>query len=239
MNATVAPSIETMPVAERFVSINGEGLHAGRLSAFVRFAGCELACSYCDTAWAREPSSGDEHMTVGEIVDWAFAQPTACVTLTGGEPLEQPLFMELASALLAREGERPRIIEVETNGARDISALVALREGGLCRNRLSITLDSKLPSSGMDARMLTANLDAVGPDDAVKLVCGTIDDLTAAKRIIDAHALAQRTNVLLGCVWGELDPAVVVEFMKDNAMTEERIQLQLHKLIWPSTERGV
>lgn len=233
------PSGETMPVAERFVSINGEGLRAGQLSAFVRFAGCDLSCSYCDTAWARDVSAAAEHMMVEEVVEWAFGQPTACITLTGGEPLEQPLFADLVAALLARDGGHPRTIEVETNGAQDLSALIALRKSIPVRNGLSFTLDCKLPSSGMQARMRPENYEMLGADDAVKFVCGGIEDLRAARSVIEAHGLAARTNVLLGAIWGALEPAAIVDFMKENAMIRERVQLQLHKIVWPTTERGV
>lgn len=233
------PSVDTMPIAERFVSINGEGLRAGQLSAFVRFAGCALACSYCDTAWAQEPSAAAEHMTVPAVVEWAFAQPTACITLTGGEPLEQPLLADLVVALLAQNGRYPRTIEVETNGAQDVSVLVAARERASGCNGLALTLDCKLPSSGMQERMRPENYGLLGSDDAVKFVCGSIDDLVTARRIIEEHGLTLRTNVLISPVHGALAPAAIVDFMKDNAMMLERVQLQLHKVIWPAAERGV
>lgn len=234
---------ETLPVAERFVSINGEGLHAGRLSAFIRFTGCDLACSYCDTVWARDVAAAADHLTVEELVDWAFAQQTACITLTGGEPLQQPLLTDLVKALLAREDEFPRVIEVETNGAHSITDIIALREKGPATkrpwNRLGITLDCKLPSSGMAGAMVAENFASVGADDAVKFVCGDADDLRAAKRLIDAEGLTLRTNVLISPVFGALEPAVIVDFMKENGMQRERLQLQLHKIIWPNVEKGV
>lgn len=234
---------ETMAVAERFVSINGEGLRSGQLSAFVRFAGCELACSYCDTAWARSPKADTDRMTIDGIVEWAFAQPTACITLTGGEPLEQPLFIKLVKALLDREEGYPRIIEVETNGAHDIAQLVALRDKVPAKespwNHLSVTLDRKLPSSGMSDVMVDGNLALVSADDAVKFVCGDMDDLRAAKRIIDGQGLTLRTNVLISPVFGRFAPEDIVDFMKRNGMLRERLQLQLHKIIWPGVEKGV
>lgn len=234
---------DMLPVAERFVSINGEGLRAGQLSAFIRFAGCDLACSYCDTAWARGVDAAVEHLSIDQLVEWAFAQPTMCITLTGGEPLEQPLLLDLVKALLERETEAPHIIEVETNGAHDVTALVALREKGPVVNRpwnhLSITIDRKLPSSGMVDAMASEHFARIGADDAVKFVCGDADDLAAAKAIIDAEGLTLRTNVLISPVFGVMDPADIVAFMKKNRMERERLQLQLHKVIWPNVEKGV
>lgn len=239
----MASMSETLPIAERFVSINGEGLHAGQLSAFIRFAGCDLACSYCDTAWARAKSAAVEHLSVEEIVGWAFAQPTCNITLTGGEPLQQPLLTDLVKGLIAREDESPRTVEIETNGAHDIAGLIALREKGPAIkrpwNRLSITLDCKLPSSGMADAMLVENFALIGAEDAVKFVCGDADDLRAAKRIIVAESLTLRTNVLISPVFGVLEPSTIVDFMKEKGMQRERLQLQLHKSIWPNVEKGV
>ena len=234
---------EIMPIAERFVSINGEGLRAGQLSAFIRFAGCDLACSYCDTAWAQDAHAATEHLTIDAIVDWAFSQPTVCITLTGGEPLQQPMLLDLVKALLDHEADRPRTIEIETNGAHDVASLVALRERGTASrrpwNHLSITIDRKLPSSGMADAMLPEHFVAIGADDAVKFVCGDHDDLVAAKSIIDGEGLTLRTNVLLSPVFGAMDPADIVDFMKKNGMERERMQLQLHKIVWPNVEKGV
>ena len=52
---TIAPRAQLFPVAEKFVSVNGEGLAAGRPAAFIRFAGCNMWCTYCDTRWANHP----------------------------------------------------------------------------------------------------------------------------------------------------------------------------------------
>ena len=67
---TGGPAVGTMPVAERFVSVNGEGPRAGSFSAFVRFRGCNLACSYCDTQWACQPGCPVEELDPGELASW-------------------------------------------------------------------------------------------------------------------------------------------------------------------------
>ena len=239
----MAPSSYKLPIAERFVSINGEGLQAGKLSAFIRFAGCDLACSYCDTAWARDAEAATEHLRIKNIVAWAFEQSTACITLTGGEPLQQPLLLDLVKALLEHQGAYPRTIEVETSGARSVAKLIGLRKraaaGATPWNRLSVTMDYKLPSSGMESKMVPERFGVLGAEDAVKFVCGSRDDLLAAKAVIDANGLTLRTNVLLSPVFGQLEPADIVDFMKENGMVRERLQLQLHKIIWPGQEKGV
>ena len=85
----------TMPVAERFVSINGEGACAGKLAAFVRFTGCNLRCGYCDTMWANVPGAAAKGETPEQLAAWVRQTGVECVTLTGGEPVLQPLLPQL------------------------------------------------------------------------------------------------------------------------------------------------
>ncbi|MGN0072786.1 MAG: putative 7-carboxy-7-deazaguanine synthase QueE [Coriobacteriales bacterium] len=223
-----------MPVAERFVSINGEGPRAGRFAAFVRFAGCNLACSYCDTRWACEPGCQVEWMEPEQIARWVTAQGTPCVTLTGGEPLLQPLLPELARILLQQSA---CTIEIETNGACSAEPLAALR----CAypGRLALTLDCKLPSSKMAGRMLEENYGLLEECDCVKFVAGSGEDLRAAAHVIRAHRLLQRCPVYVSPVFGQIEPAAIVEFLQGEGLLEARVQLQLHKLIWPGVEKGV
>ena len=76
-----------MRVAEKFISINGEGTRAGELAVFVRFTGCNLRCSYCDTMWANEPDCPYEEMIPEQICEYVRSTGIKNVTLTGGEPL--------------------------------------------------------------------------------------------------------------------------------------------------------
>ena len=80
----------SFPVAEKFVSINGESICAGEPAVFVRFRGCNLNCSYCDTKWANEPDCPADEMTARQIADYVKSTGITNVTLTGGEPLLQP-----------------------------------------------------------------------------------------------------------------------------------------------------
>ena len=122
----------TLPVAERFVSVNGEGRAAGKLAAFIRFTGCNLACSYCDTMWANAPAAAEcaERVSVADLVAWARETRVECITLTGGEPALQPELPRLVRALLAEPGPLGRglRVEIETNGAADLCELASLRE---------------------------------------------------------------------------------------------------------------
>ena len=157
-----------------------------------------------------------------------------CVTLTGGEPLLQPLLPELARILLERGA---CTVEVETNGACSVEPLAALRAAH--PGRLALTLDCKLPSSGMAQRMLDGNYACLGEADCVKFVAGSEEDLVEAARVMREHGLLQRCPVYVSPVFGQIEPADIVGFLQREGLTGARVQLQLHKLIWPGVEKGV
>ena len=125
---TIAPRAQLFPVAEKFVSVNGEGLAAGRPAAFIRFAGCNMWCTYCDTRWANHPLVEVEGWSVPDLAAWVAETGVSCVTLTGGEPLLQPYLPDLVQTLLAVDDPRPLRVEIETNGSRDLSPMAHLRE---------------------------------------------------------------------------------------------------------------
>lgn len=223
---------ETLPIAERFVSINGEGAHAGKLSAFIRFSGCNLRCNWCDTAWAQDLETTVTFYSVEELAAWVASQPVSCVTITGGEPLLQLHLGALIDAFDRLEGIE--VIEVETNGSMDLTSLVQDRSA-----KLKVTMDHKLPSSGMADQMITNNLKLLALDDVVKFVVGDEDDLHAMKETIDRYELCERCRVYVSPVFGQIDPADIVEFLKAQNLPRVTLQLQLHKIIWPDAERGV
>ncbi len=105
-------------VAEKFVSINGEGRSAGQLAVFIRFTGCNLGCSYCDTTWANDLKAPFELMDENQIYDYIKSTGITNVTLTGGEPLIQKNIRTLLEKLASDKKIR---VEIETNGSIDIS----------------------------------------------------------------------------------------------------------------------
>ena len=153
-------------VAESFVSINGESTRAGELAVFIRFKGCNLNCSYCDTKWANETNAEYKNMSVNEIC--AFVKNTGVknVTLTGGEPLLQNDVENLIEALIS-QGNR---VEIETNGS------ISLEKFALLKNRPVFTMDHKLPSSNMEKYMCLENFEFLNEHDTVKFVSGSIED---------------------------------------------------------------
>ena len=209
--------MSTYRVVERFISINGEAARAGELAVFIRFAGCNLDCGYCDTKWANEPGVDYQELTEDELVDYVRRTEVKNVTLTGGEPLIQK---DIDKLLLAFALEDDIRVEIETNGSVDIAEFKAL--GG----NVSYTLDYKCPSSGMESDMCLANYNYIDKNDSVKFVVGSQEDLEKCLEIITP-------------VYGSIDPADIVDFMIENGMNDVKLQLQLHKFIWDPEERGV
>nr|WP_205611151.1 putative 7-carboxy-7-deazaguanine synthase QueE [Clostridium sporogenes] len=217
-------------VVERFVSINGEGRRSGQLAIFIRFAGCNLNCSYCDTLWANEKDVSYELISSKDIYDYIKSQKIKNVTLTGGEPLMQKGIVELLK-LLSKDKEL--YVEIETNGS------VLLDEFLDIENSPSFTMDYKLPSSNMENRMVLDNFKYLTNKDTVKFVSGSIEDLKKAKEIIDKYSLIDRTNVYISPIFGKIHLDNIVEFMKYNKMNGVNLQVQLHKIIWDPNKKGV
>ena len=230
-NSPVEPL--TFPVAERFVSINGEGPYAGELAAFVRFTGCNLACSYCDTAWANEPDAPAEFLSSADIRRFVQDAGVRRVTLTGGEPLLQPGIDALLGHLLCEGG---LAVEVETNGAVSIQQALSCADAGEC---LAITMDCKLPSSGMHGFMREENYALLRPCDTVKFVIGDEGDFPVVLDTVRRHNLLSRCHVHLSPVFGQMEAARIVEFMRDAKLNGATLRPQLHKWVWPGVEKGV
>lgn len=217
-----------MQVVEKFVSINGEGLRAGELAVFIRFRGCNLFCSYCDTTWANESDCKFVEMTPQDILDYIKSTNIRNVTLTGGEPLLQRDIDRLIELILADGNLR---VEIETNGSVDISRFEA--------DGLTFTMDYKLPSSDCEDRMCLDNLALLQGKDTVKFVSGSIDDLNRALHIIREYDLINRCHVYFSPVFGDIEPREIVDFMIDNNLNDARLQIQMHKVIWDPNQKGV
>lgn len=219
-------------VIEKFVSIDGEGPTAGILAVFIRFKGCNLRCAWCDTAYSWEPEAIAEGMTTDEICAFIHETGIKHVTLTGGEPLIQEGIEALLEKLLQ---DKDLLIHIETNGSVDISLFKARNSSPQIR----YIVDYKLPGSGMTNRMAAANLEAVGGNDVYKFVLASEEDLEMAFKVIEAHDLCGRCLVYFSPITKLLSPAEVVEFMKEKKLGKVKLQLQLHKIIWDETQRGV
>ncbi|MCR5083431.1 MAG: putative 7-carboxy-7-deazaguanine synthase QueE [Parasporobacterium sp.] len=236
-----------LEVIEIFKSINGEGMRAGELTTFVRFKGCNLKCAYCDTSWANKKDAECHEMTVKEIANVIEKHQIANVTLTGGEPLLQKDITELVGEITKKKLKNKSFqvpgfrVEIETNGAVSIAEIDAYRKRKGLNEQVRLTLDYKLPSSGMEDKMISDNFDRgnLTKRDSVKFVCSDRADLERAVEVIKRYRLTDKCYVIFSPVYGKIDPKEIVEFMKEHKLNGVRIQLQLHKFIWDPDERGV
>lgn len=217
-------------VVEKFVSINGEGQKAGQLAAFIRFKGCNLNCSYCDTKWANESSAPFEVMNEDEIYSYIKSVGVKNVTLTGGEPLLRDDIDILLKRLAIDDSLN---VEIETNGSILIEPFASIVK------RPSFTLDYKLAGSKMEHFMKTENYKYLQKCDTVKFVVSSRNDLERAVEIIKEYELEKKCGVYLSAVFGKIEPAEIVDFMIQKNLNDVNLQLQMHKFIWDPNKRGV
>ncbi len=218
----VTNGLNSLRVNEIFKSIQGESTYAGIPCVFVRLTGCNLRCSYCDTTYAYEEGVD---MSVNEIVNKIEGYDCKNVCITGGEPLLQTNVYKLINLLKTKSYK----IFVETNGALNIDLL----PGNIIR-----VMDVKCPDSGMNKKMDWRNLERLRGDDEVKFVLSSKKDYEWAKRIVRKRNLPDKTNVLFGSAYGKLKPKSLAGWILKDRLNV-RLQLQLHRIIWPDKTRGV
>lgn len=212
-----------LTVNEIFYSIQGESTHAGERCVFVRLTACDLRCSWCDTAYAFYEG---RKMSIDEVVGAVDAHDCSLVEITGGEPLLQDDVYPLMGRLL----EAGRTVLLETGGHRSIDRVP--------REVIKI-VDVKCPGSGEASRNDWRNLAALAPHDQVKFVIQDRADYEFARDVIARHDLSGRASaILLSPVHGVLEPRTLSEWMLADRLPA-RLQIQLHKVIWPAATRGV
>ncbi|MBQ9983235.1 MAG: putative 7-carboxy-7-deazaguanine synthase QueE [Lachnospiraceae bacterium] len=227
----------TFRVVEQFISVNGEGQRAGQLALFIRFAGCNLNCEYCDTQWANETNVEYKEYTIEEICHIIAESGVNNVTLTGGEPLIQPGIDVLLRRLRREQTIR---IEIETNGSVAIQPFLQEQSVDDFSDNVSFTVDYKTAVSGMEEKMHMENYVNLRSRDTVKFVVGSQEDLQKAKSIIESYHLVEKgCGIYLSPCFGKIEPAEMVDFLVEHRLNDVNIQLQLHKFIWAPDKRGV
>jgi 7-carboxy-7-deazaguanine synthase len=199
-----------MRISEIFKSIQGEGLNQGRPCIFVRLVGCNLACAWCDTAYAR---TGGIEMTVDQILDSVWRLNGRHICITGGEPLLQK--HELIE-LLKKFGTHGYSVEIETNGTIDFRDV---------QRYASICMDVKCPSSGEESNLDL--LHSITGNDSVKFVVADLDDCRYAKTLMRHYDI--RGEIFISPVEGA-DFLEIAEFLVEHNLPA-RFHLQLHKII--------
>lgn len=209
-------------VTEIFASIQGETSHVGLSFVFVRLAGCNLRCRYCDTTYAYD--SGEE-VSLEEVIARVEVFGIQRVTVTGGEPLLQPDAFDLVAAFL----DRGLTVLVETNGTIPLAPLDP---------RAVKIMDVKCPGSGEDRKMLWENFSALTHRDEVKFVIASEEDYRYAKEVLAKYCAKVLYAVLLSPAFGLLSPEKLAGWMLGDRL-DARFQLQLQKLVWGPDARGI
>lgn len=209
-------------IHEIYRSVQGESTFAGLPCVFVRLAVCDARCVWCDTPHAFKEG---ELLALDEVVQRALAFRTKLVEITGGEPLLQsevfPLMTRLADA--------GRTVLLETSGARDLTAVDP---------RVHIIMDLKCPDSGECHNNRWENLGVLKPSDEIKFVVASRRDFDWSVDVVRTHRLDERFTVLFSPVFGAIAPLELTNWLLESGL-QVRLQLQLHKYIWPPATRGV
>lgn len=204
-----------LKITEIFYSLQGEARDVGRPTVFIRLTGCPLRCTYCDTAYA---FTGGQWLDIADIIAQVKQYDTACVTVTGGEPLAQKNCIELLAQLCDLDYE----VSLETSGAMPVDAVDA---------RVSKVLDIKTPGSAEDSKNRLENLPLLNPQDQIKFVIADEQDYIWSKQFMVQHGLAGNHEILFSPVYGQLDASVLADWLLRDQLSV-RLQIQLHKYLW-------
>lgn len=203
-------------VIETFTSIQGECSYSGYVCFFIRLAGCNLRCTYCDTPESYGPGVRTSIKTLVE--EWRNSH-ASIVEITGGEPLLQTGFSQLAEGL-RNSSSRP--VLVETNGSLDISIVP---EGVIT------IMDIKCPSSGESHRMNLNNINLLRKNDEVKFVIKNYSDYIWAREFVQQYNLTSRCNsVFFSPVHNELSGSELSQWIVRDRLPV-RLNVQLHKIL--------
>jgi 7-carboxy-7-deazaguanine synthase len=222
---------------ELYVSVQGESSFAGLPCIFVRLAGCNLRCSWCDSEYTFH---GGEKFTLDQVEEKIAAlAPVKLVEFTGGEPmLQERELLPMMDRLL----DKGYTLMIETSGERPLAKVP---------KAVHKIMDVKCPASGESGRFHLENLEALTSLDEVKFVISDRADYEFAREFIRQHNLAERCGQILlspaftkaptpqrtadNCV---LDPRLLVEWMLADHVPA-RLSLQIHKFIWEPLKKGV
>ncbi len=226
-----------LSIIEIYRSIQGESSFAGVPCTFVRLAGCNLRCNWCDSEYT---FSGGKKMSEDQIV--AEVQKLSLggyIEITGGEPMLQerelvPLMQRLLDLgyrlLLETSGERPL-----ANVPKSVHKVV----------------DVKCPDSGEGDSFNLENLNALTANDEIKFVISSRRDYDFARNFTRAHGLEDRVNAVIfspafrkdaagtrdasHCL---IDPRELADWIVADGLNV-RLGLQIHKFIWDPAAKGV
>ncbi|MTI67398.1 MAG: radical SAM protein [Firmicutes bacterium] len=238
-----------LPIVEIFSSISGEGISNGEIVSFVRVAGCNLRCSYCDTQYSYDEHSNDNiYLSPNEIVKKLNKLGCKKIICTGGEPLENDKAKRYLPIYLSTKGFSVRI---ETNGSVPLYTKEEINKFTKEKELINInyTLDIKSPSSKMsEYNIFKENFLKLRDKDEIKFVVGSKNDLKYAMEVINSYSKKLSKNSVVinfSPVFKQIKVDEIIEFLKEkNKYFEKnnllvRLSLQIHKYIWSPETRGV
>jgi len=226
-----------MYLIEIYKSVQGESSFAGLPCIFVRLAGCNLRCSWCDSEYT---FTGGNKMSLEEVASAVEKLgPVKLVEITGGEPmLQEREVIPLMERLLGDGYE----VMIETSGERPLAAVP---------RQVHKIVDVKCPGSGEGGSFHLKNLDALTERDEVKFVISDRSDYEFARDFVSEHGLEMRVgDVLFSPAFRQdaspardahnclLDPRELVEWILADGLNV-RLGLQIHKFIWEPLTKGV
>jgi 7-carboxy-7-deazaguanine synthase len=222
-------STGTLNISEIFHSIQGESSFAGWPCAFIRLAGCGHGCIGCDTAYAESDATT---LDIEEIVRQATAFQAPFIEVTGGEPLLQSAVYPLMAQLC----DLGHAVLLETGGFLSVAGV---------DHRVHKIIDIKAPSSGVCDKNNPENIQlaleaapACRQKFEFKMVLGSRSDYEWAKSLLFEHRLTDSFTIMMGVMFGKLEPQELAGWILNDRLNV-RMQLQLHKYIWPAEMRGV
>jgi len=217
-----------LDICEIFYSIQGEGTKTGFPCVFIRLAGCNLKCKWCDTTYAQKDFFT---MNIDDILEKISPYNCDFVEITGGEPLLQNDTVRLAKSLL----NLGKMVAIETNGSLSVKDI---------DNRIIKIIDVKCPDSNMSEHNNFENFQYLTEIDEIKFVIASKKDFIWSCDIIEKYKLFDKTkNLLFSAVTDFISHKELVELLLEcrNPAYKNiiRLQLQIHKTIWSPTQRGV
>ena len=209
-------------INEIYLSVQGESTHTGLPCIFIRLTGCNLRCSWCDTAYAFHEG---KNMSIDEILQKVESFGIHLVEITGGEPLMQDNVYTLMRRLI-KKGYK---VMLETGGSISLERVP---------KEVIKIMDLKCPGSGEQEKNNLDNLKLLVPHDEVKFVILDKKDYEWSRDIIKRYKINETAHILISPVFDKLELKEMVKWILEDRLPV-RLQTQLHKIIWDKNTIGV
>ena len=211
-----------LKINEIYYSIQGESSYTGLPCIFIRLTYCNLRCTYCDSEYTFHDGN---NMSINDILETIKQYSCKLVEVTGGEPLVQKECITLLKKLVDLDYE----VLLETSGSLTIKDVP---------KQVINIIDFKCPSSGMKKKNHWDNINYLKPNDEVKFIIEDREDYEWAKMKIRQYNLNKKSKILMSPSYNKIEEKEIADWiLRDNLNV--KFQIQLHKIIWKDTDRGV